>query len=326
MPGLTVGVAVGDFDGDGSFDVATAFPRKILFGTVSNGQYQESGLLEVDSSLRLLSMTAVDVDKDGREELYMTAAEKDPVGDTEEISSICVEFIEGKMQVRQRSIRYLLGSLLIPGEGRILIGQRPGEPGRTYVSPLYRFVKQEGELVKGEKFKVPTNKATVQGLVVLSNEKNQPLYVLLDLDEELMVYSAAGDNLWEGGEVVGGSEAYFIRRSSEDRLGDTDFDYLKADLDVTADGLILVPTNEGSTRMFKTREFNKSFVTAFRWDGRSLREDWKTVPQGGSLAGFSYADVDNDGKNELVSALIFNHGTILNPQLTNSALVIYELP
>jgi hypothetical protein len=326
MPGLVVGVAVGDFDGDGSREVATAFSHKILFGTVSNGQYQQTGLLETGGSSRLLSIVAVDLDNDGRDELIMTAVSQDTVDDTEHIASLYAETVDGKMQVRQTNIPYLFGSIQLPEEGRILIGQRPGEPGRTYSSSLYRFNKQGGLLVKGDRFSVPTDKATVHGLTITTDGADNPLYVLLDLNERLKVYSVAGDRLWESGEVVGGTEAYFIRRSTEDRMGDSVFDYIKANLDTTADGLVLVPTNEGSTRMFKSREYSKSFLTAYKWDGRSLHEEWKTALQSGSLSGFTYADVDNDGRNELVSALIFNHGSFLNPGSANSTLVIYELP
>jgi hypothetical protein len=326
MPGLVVGVAVGDFDGDGSREVATAFSHKILFGVVSNGQYQQTGLLETGGGSRLLSIVAVDLDNDGRDELIMTAVTQDSVDDTEHITSLYAETVDGMMQVRQTNIPYLFGTIQLPGEGRILIGQRPGEPGRTYASPLYRFNNQGGLLVKGAKFSVPTDKATVHGLTITTDGTDQPLYVLLDISERLKVYSAAGDRLWESGEVVGGTEAYFIRRSTEDRMGDSVFDYLKANLDVTTDGLVLVPSNEGSTRMFKSREYSKSFLTAYKWDGRSLHEEWKTALQSGSLSGFTYADVDNDGRNELISALIFNHGSFLNPKSANSTLVIYELP
>ncbi len=326
MVGLVVGVAVGDFNGDGQQEVATAFTDKLVFGRVGNKEYHQTGSLQIDNDTRLLSVVAVDLDKDGRDELYLTAAQKKIVADTETIASLSVEFIDGRWDVRQTGIPYLFGTVVIPGEGRILIGQRPGEPCRTYSSSVYRFVQQNEKIVRGEKFKLPTDKATVHGLAVITDAAGHPLYLLLDLNEKLQVYSPAGDRLWESGEIMGGTEAYFIRRATEDRMGDSVYDYLKAHLDLTADDLIVVPTNEGSTRMFKTREFSKSFLTAYRWDGRSLKEEWKTAPQGGSLAGFTYADVDNDGRNELVTAVIFNHGSVLSPDLTNSTLVIYELP
>ena len=326
MVGLVVGVAVGDFNGDGQQEVATAFADKLVFGRVSNKEYHQTGSLQIDNDTRLLSVVAVDLDKDGRDELYLTAAQKKIVADTEQIASLYVEFIDGRWDVRQTGIPYLFGAVVSPGEGRILIGQRPGEPGRTYSSSVYRFEKQKEKIVRGEKFKLPTDKATVHGLAVITDAASQPLYLLLDLNEKLQVYSSAGDRLWESGEIMGGTEVYFVRRATEERIGDSVHDYLKAHLDLTADDLIVVPTNEGSTRMFKTREFSKSFLTAYRWDGRSLQEEWKTAPQGGSLAGFTYADVDNDGRNELVPAVIFNHGSVLSPDLTNSALVIYELP
>ncbi|AMV73902.1 hypothetical protein JCM30471_23220 [Desulfuromonas carbonis] len=325
MPGLMIGVAAGNFDGSGSIQVATAFTDKVLLGQFSNGQYQGAGFLDV-GKYRLLTIDAVDLDKDGRDELYLTAAERDPGSDAETISSLYAEFVDGALRVRQTGISYILGGIDVPGEGRILVGQRPGKADRTYSGALYRFVKKDGRVERGAEFPAPTDKASAQGFAITNAATGQPVYVLLDINEKLQVYAADGSQLWENSDVVGGTESYYKQRSANPRDMDLVYEYLKARVAATPDGLVMVPFNEGSTRIFKYREFTSSFLTAYRWNGRSLQEAWHTAPQGGSLTGFFYADVDNDGKNEVITSVIFNHGTALNPGTARSTLVIYELP
>ena len=326
MPGLMVGVAVGNFNGTGGNQVAIAFPNKVLIGHISNGQYQGDGFLDIDSKYRILSIDAADLDHDGKDELYMSAAEQSIAEGPEAIASLYAEVADGAMRIKQKEIPYLLGVVEVPGEGRVLLGQRAAETGATYSGPLFRFVKKGEKLERGPEFNVPTDKASVQGLAITKAADGKPLYVLLDINEKLEVYSADGDQLWDNGDVVGGTESYFRRPGVNPRDTDMAYEYLKARLAVTKDGLILVPFNEGSTRMFKYRDYTKGSLTAYRWDGRSLQEEWHTAPQGGSLTGFAYADVDNDGKDEVVTSVIFNHGNALSPGLARSALVVYELP
>jgi hypothetical protein len=126
--------------------------------------------------------------------------------------------------------------------------------------------------------------------------------------------------------VVGGSESYIKQVDPSPREIEALVAFLKAPLGQTAAGLVLVPVNEGASRIFKSREYTKSSLKAYGWDGRSLREVWHTDAQGGALADFSVADVDNDGKDEVTLAMIFSHGSITNPEESRSALVVYELP
>jgi len=71
------------------------------------------------------------------------------------------------------------------------------------------------------------------------------------------------------------------------------------------------------------RNFDKSRVLALRWSGFAPQEIWRTADQAGSLGDYTLADADNDGDIELVMAMKFNKGTIL--QKSRSTIAIYEL-
>jgi hypothetical protein len=326
MRGRAAGVAVGDFDGDGKNEVATALDSRVALGRFVDGRYQEEGSLEVGDDYRILTLDCADLDKDGRAELYMTAVEKKIAQEVDRVASLVAEEIDGRLQVVQRDIPYLLGTVDVPGEGRLLLGQRSGENGRSYSGNLYRFERQGNRIEKGGEFSRPTDKVSVHGLTLTTDQAKRPLFVFLDINERLNVYTAGGDKVWASSDVVGGSESYIKQVDPSPREIEALVAFLKAPLGQTAAGLVLVPENEGASRIFKSREYTKSSLKAYGWDGRSLREVWHTDTQGGALADFSVADVDNDGKDEVTLAMIFSHGSITNPEESRSALVVYELP
>ena len=117
----------------------------------------------------------------------------------------------------------------------------------------------------------------------------------------------------------------FRSRDDPDVVRDqvTRYVYLKARLRVNPAGELLVPVNEGTRIVTRFREFKNSQLKAMIWDGYSLRETWAARAQNGYLADFLVADVDNDGKSELVMAILFSHGGLMSSP--RSALVVYEL-
>jgi len=325
IDGIINGVAVGNFDGEPGNEIITATDSTLTLGRIVAGQYVAGVTLERPGT-RILQLEAVDLDRDGRAELYVTAVEVSPGSEIDDLASFCVELINGAFQVTQSRIEYLFGTVSVPDEGTVLLGQRVGSRGRAYDGNLFRMERQAGQLQSGKEFLRPNDKASVNGFSLIPQPGQPPLYALFNLNDQLNVFKKNGDLMWESNESQGGTEAYIRQIDPDSRAGTSLFGFLKAALKTLDSGLLLVPVNEGSSRVFNTRKFTKSNVIAYRWDGRSLREEWQTKPQGGALAGYTVADVDNDGKDELVMAVIFSHGSLLGLGGQRSTLVVYELP
>jgi len=56
------------------------------------------------------------------------------------------------------------------------------------------------------------------------------------------------------------------------------------------------------------------------WDGSKLAENWKTKEINGYIADYQLKDLDNDGKNEIVLALVLSVGVTLQEK---SVIVVY---
>jgi hypothetical protein len=72
------------------------------------------------------------------------------------------------------------------------------------------------------------------------------------------------------------------------------------------------------------RDFTNAHIEAFAWDGVGLAPAWSTRKMNGFIRDVQVADFDDDGRQELVIALVTKSGSIA---LTTpkSTLIAYEL-
>ena len=73
LSGHPTGLAVADFDGDGLQEIAIAIDKKILIGRIIDGKFTQLAEVDVPGVLQLLSIDALDLDGNGRSELYLSA-------------------------------------------------------------------------------------------------------------------------------------------------------------------------------------------------------------------------------------------------------------
>ena len=75
-------------------------------------------------------------------------------------------------------------------------------------------------------------------------------------------------------------------------------------------------------KLEKFRDFNESQVMAFYWDGLGLTQDWRTRKLTGAIRDFAIGDFNNDGKTELVAAVVIDEARVIGstPKCTLIAL------
>ncbi|MGD8799714.1 MAG: hypothetical protein PVJ44_14395, partial [Desulfobacterales bacterium] len=62
------------------------------------------------------------------------------------------------------------------------------------------------------------------------------------------------------------------------------------------------------------------------WDGLGLQTRWKTRKISGFVRDYTIGDFDNDGKIELVAAIILSEGAVMLVTEPKSTIIAYELP
>jgi hypothetical protein len=135
--------------------------------------------------------------------------------------------------------------------------------------------------------------------------------------------------IWKGSEVYGGSSLYYAADITNP--GDVENKrYLPMRILVRNNGangkseVIAVKNYELMKRKWERRHFTDAHVESFSWDGLGMVTNWKTRKFPGHIRDFAVADFDNDGKDELVAAVILKEGSAVmtTPKTT---IIAYEV-
>jgi hypothetical protein len=319
MQGQPVGVEVGDLDGDGQQEVAIAFHDRIVVGRVSDGQFEQLTSHELAGSTKPLSLDGVDLDQDGKVELYLTAVTG------LQASSTVFEWQAGKLVASIQNIPWFIRRVALPGEGNVLLGQvidsTAKENKSDYYGPVFRISRVGKELSKAAELTLP-KQIELNGFLLYAGA-DHPMLLNLNIDNKLQLLEQDGSLMWESQEEYGGSKNLLQREGAIP--GDPRYRFLKQRLEAGPENTVLIPVNEGSGMTDLWRKYSKSHLEALTYDGYSLVERWRTKPLSGYLADYRLADIDNDDTNELVMIVQFAQGDWLDSTSGISALVFYEM-
>ncbi len=87
--------------------------------------------------------------------------------------------------------------------------------------------------------------------------------------------------------------------------------------------IIIVKNISPTARTFqRIKLFTSAEVYNLEWDGMGMVENWRTKKISGYVADYQFKDIDNDGENEVVLALVLSTGASLKGR---SVIVSYSL-
>jgi hypothetical protein len=274
-----------------------------------------------------------DINKNGIKEIIVTSMSRNTV------DSFVLEFRDGKfIKVASKLPWYL--RVINTESGPLLIGQRRGMD-KVFNTPIYEIVWEDGQYKEGKKMKIPVG-LSVYGLTIdslgsaggekiIALDENDYLSIFEQTDKPLVRLQAFGgsnERLWKSDEVYGGSNTVIV---NDDLLRDDEnkFTFINLrilTLDANKDGkreIIIVKNISSSGRLFKNiRLFTSSEVYDLEWDGLGLIENWKTRKINGYVADYQFKDIDNDGQNEVVLALVLSTGASVSDK---SVIVSYKM-
>ena len=316
LGGSPSGLAVADLDGDGNQETAVVLDHKIVIARIVAGEFIELAEVSIPIRLQVLGIDALDLDGNGRAELYLSALED------YQPSSLVVELVGDSYQIVIKYVRWLLRAVAFPGQDKpSLLGQRMAKAEQPFFGDVFHISRDGDQLLEGDAVPLP-RKLNVFNFLPFAGDNNQLNYAYLTNGDYLKVVSAAGVEMWESPDYYGGSETCYMARPS---LTDEMLPPLcmAQRMVLMPGGEILVPQNDGQRVVQTLRQFKKSRLVALGWNGFVLQENWRTASQAGYLGDFIVADADNDGSPELVMAVKFKHKGLIDD--ARSAIVTYEL-
>ena len=330
------GMDIGDVNGDGLNEVVTIDVHNVyIYQKVGDG-LKLLQKIPGKSYDKYLAVDVADINRNGIKEIIVTS-----LNDTT-LDSFVLEYKDGKYVQIVSDIRWFLRVMDTPSGIPMLLGQTYGQD-KPFDTPIYEIVYRDGKYVPDQKMKIPLG-LSVYGLTIdnFGTGGGEKIMALDELDylcifaktnkplDRIFTFGFKSDDLiWRSDDVYGGSNNYFenIDKRKPDENEKSAFINLRIlTRDLNKDGkkeIIIVKNMSSIGRVFKHMKlFTSSEIYNLEWDGLGMAENWKTKKINGYVADYVLKDIDNDGKLELVLALVLSVGTNIRDK---SVIVVYKL-
>ncbi|MGD0915949.1 MAG: FG-GAP-like repeat-containing protein [Thermodesulfobacteriota bacterium] len=325
------GLGIGDLYGDKKNEVVVMDDNNLYIFRYDGNKMSLLQKVETGNQNKFLTLDVADVNRNGLAEIIVTSV----VG--ENLQSSILEYDKGKFRKITEKAGWFFRVLEHPKEGPILIGQRIDSEG-VLDGPIYKFVWQKESFEKGPKMPFP-KKTKIFGIALTNIRGKEALDLLvLDNSDRLRLVALDGKPLWTSGEEYGGTDNSYdsdykrnLELGSHQRISSDWRTYILPRIlirDLHGDGLneVIVNRNISSSLMsvFKrTKRFEKGEIDSLVWEEGTLTTNWKTKEITGYISDFQIKDIDNDGEEELVVAVIDPGGIVTRKGTSN--LLFFKL-
>ncbi len=285
-----------DLDRDGALEAILCYKDELVIGTIDEGTLAVQSRVTLTGPEQIIQVSALDLDQDNHVEIVVSALK-----DNEPYSIIYA--YDGKLLREITSSQLLLGSFTPAGATEILLGMNKDDLLKARAK-FYRITLRGGKIEKSA-FTLSAARQ-VFGLTAITDTQGDALLVQLDPNNKLKVSNAGGEPLWQGSDNFGGSMAYFkIRQPGARNTADEEKLFLKSALKRTPTQTLLVAKHSGAN-LFKNSPADKDGQLAeLKWNGFTLEQIGISAKLGGRIADFDQADLDRDGKPELIAAVVY---------------------
>lgn len=329
LPFASRSMVVCDGNGDGKNEIFLLNDSELFAYVVTGGQMVQMAKLELPKSRNYLRLNALDINRDGQSELIIAAAEdKDPV-------SMIIGF-NGVFTIQDDRIPYFLGVVNLPPTfSPTLVGQRTGKV-KYLDSAICQMIKSGGKYTLGPKIDLPMGGNVFNTTFLPHGDDYQ--VIMVDESDHLRVFSSTGSLLTVTDEAYAGSNlgvAY-----SEAALGLAPPNENQMPLYRVFIPLRGIATNLDRDKRFELiinrsisvaaqifsnyRDYPQGEIQSLYWDGVGLSLQWKTARIKGTVTDYALADVDNNGKLDLVVS-INSHTGLMGTSRKKCLIVAYPL-
>lgn len=342
-----IGMTLGDVDNDGKTEIVIVTPKM-----VQTFRYVDGKIIKVADIHKIhfrypVGIDVADINGNGFEEIFVTALDNYKNA----VTSFVLEYDGSKYNIIAKNFNSYFRVVTLMDNTAILLGQkhRRNAPYKGKICKLNwntskrtRTRKQGEQDEKSLKTKRNSLKYTPEkqilppaGVNVLGlaygkiTNKEQNLIAAYDEYNNINVINNTGEKIWESREKYSGNTLYY--QIDEGTSTDKKRKFLPVRIvinDINRDGvndLIAVKNYEIARNILGSFKFyNKHHIEILTWDGVSLVTKFKTGIIYGFVRDFTIGDLDNDGKDELIVAVIKREGKTIFAK-PKSFLRVYKL-
>jgi TolB-like protein len=328
------GVDVGDIDGDGVNECVVMDRNDVWVYKRGKEEFELFTKFSGHAVNNFLSLDVIDLNKNGRDEIVITNVDKG------RLASLVVEYNTSRKRLERidKNIPLYFREFRLPGKEPVLLCQKMG-----MVEPFYGTINRveirKGDYVAGTPVDFPSGMG-IFGMTLPADLTGggQLEIARVNPDNHLEVRLMDGTVKWISKDYWGGTTNYFNTSEKEEKkpLGNaTDVNagdvYIAGRVcitDLNHDGIpeVVLPKNISKTMNLlpKFRLYETGEIYNLQWDGVNLSEIWRSRLIEGYVADYQIKDIDSDGIDELVVAVVYStQMTALVP--AKSGVLIYEL-
>ena len=341
-----VGMDIGDLDGDGRNEVVLITSTKVMVYRREAQGLKPLATYSGTKADRFLTVSAVDVNRDGKCRVFVTNLKKhNQVGPeiaesvtgtrgfTEDVASFGLELKGGKLEPVGTPVPYFLNGVVLPKRGKVLLGQEKGDSSQGAFKPgIFEMQIRGGKIATSIPVNVPSKCNVFNFAVADLKNDHMDEYIVVDPSNHLFVLNAAGDVLWKSDRIFATTTGRLEGKVNDRRFNDVENVFLPCSIQVTdlnGDGIpeIVVTRNIDNPSRFlpdSMKYYDKGEVVSLSWDNAGMVENWKTREIAGMVTALRVADMENTGKAQLVLSVVSARDLL---KLTNpkSTVLGYEL-
>lgn len=329
-----IGMEVADINGDGKNEVLLLSPGTVNAYTWQNGnKLVEIGEYRFPSSLHPVLVRHYK--QDGRNYVILTGFDESSY----EPYSQVLSFAGGKFSVVVKSVDRYLNVVDIPPLYNSVLVMQEGDRSKGVRGSIYEARVKNGDVVRNGKLSNLPRQATLFNFSWIPADRGRQgdHLALIAENETLLTFDARGNRLAGTEDTYGGSSVYLV---GDRGLGSIAMPTDSADLvlnyvpmrmpvvDLDHDGRYELIANKPVTTAGKLftnyRTYPQGEIHAMLWNGMGMELLWKTRRIKGTVCDVTVADVDNNGKVDLVVA-VNSYGGVTSGLKTRCAVYMYPL-
>jgi TolB-like protein len=323
---LINGIAMGDVDRDGKMETVVVTPQEVIIYRAESGRFYKAHEIKDSGSRYPIGVDVADINDNGFPEIFVTSL----AASRNTVDSAVFEYDGQAFQKIVDGSSWYYRVCDVPGRGKILLGQKH-QVAKPFAGPIYDMIWQNSEYVPEAEIKTPKEIQVMGfGLGDILNDQQETAAAYRQ-DDRIQIIDASGKQIWKSTERYGGSTLHCYG-DQETREHIRNFLYYPMRLlvtDTNGDGeseVIVVKNYElTGRRLEQFRKYTNAEVESMTWDGLGLQTRWKTRKISGFIRDYFLGDFDNDGKIELVAAVILSEGSAVLTE-PKSTIIAYELP
>jgi hypothetical protein len=283
---------------------------------------------------RLVWVCLVDANHNGRPEVYISSLRG------QRLSSYALEWQGDHLTEIASGLQWYFNRLSVPGNDTILMGQQKNTKDPV-IPGVYRLQYAGGTYQPLEGISLPPKVNVFDFTQGDLDEDGKPETVFIGtnelMGEKLYLVDHDGSRLWKSTEYYGATSNVIEGKPAISSPASTSVTgaevppkyYIPSPLllvDLNNDKRLEILANRNVSTVTRAlsgiRNFSHGEIQSLFWTGNELLTQWRTRPVRGMVVSYRLADMNNDGREELIAAVALEK-QIFNQ--TKSMIYVYEL-